>query len=804
MKHPFILLTTLLAVSCQQSFLEESDHIEDQRAIFVLHTEIEPAETATRTWLDSESDGTPLQVYWSDGDRINVNAQTSSSLSVGAGEKVSDADFSLRSVEPPFNVVYPASLVKDNAYAADGTVTVRFPETQSWTKGSFASGAAALYGYAEDAEAGRVRLRNLCAAIRVHIASTDDTALDYVLLSCSDTQLSGDFSLNPRTGKLEPLGGEGDHVMKLLSEGVVLTATGTDFYFTVPKGRYESGLSFSFVRQSDHRTMQLTWTPADSLKAGMLYNFSETVNYAPGAKEIETVEDWNEFAAAFNAGDDLSKYLFNGRTVRLGKDLSAENLTKVGNRTSAARFIYDFDGQGHTITRNAAIGSLFFNLSENGKISNLHLAGTANGTGTFSALVDTLYAGAAILNVTTAMNINGTAGTSGSSPTGLICVARGGSVTNCHNTGAITATLDCSTANYSCQAAGIVSQIHDMEGPLILKDCSNSGAITVNAAKSGTTYGVNYAGLGGIIAWVRSTGYPVTLEGCDNSGDLVWNKSEAAGAKKQTSMGGIIGIGAPVNSSVLLDPAASIGMLLHLKDCNNSGTITCKALSYSASNESRQKVYIGGLAGSLMGQESSPVVIDNCKSLGRIIPYDITSGEPYNDPSASTRPGYCQVLGGISGWSGYIRVTNGSTVNCMLGSADANRQVAALAGAFGFAVRPFSLENASIFCRGYFNRLTGYKGNRAVVAVAPVKFNSTALEIPPDLAGSLIKDCRLGGALATNTSTFADSITTALECPVMIFNSESQTMGNLVCGQGYATAEGDVAVSGNTYWNGND
>lgn len=800
MKNKLLIITALLAASCQQGLEPESDNAILGGRDLVLRTEIVPVQEGTRTWLDSESGGSPLRVYWSDGDRINVNGQSSAALAVAPGEKKSAADFSLRSVETPFRVVYPASLVKDDSYAADGSIGICFPDTQAWTEGSFASGAAALYGYAES---GTVSLRNLCAAIKVRVASADDTPLDYAVLSSSDTQVSGDFSLNPQTGSLQPLGGSATHSMKLLAEGVVLSSAGTDFYFTVPKGRYESGLTFSFVRQSDHRAMQLTWTPTDSLKAGILYNFSQTVNYVPGSKEIESVEEWNEFAAAFNAGGDLSKYLFNGRTVRLGADLTAENLTKLGAKGGLPRFTYFFDGQGHTITRTAANGSLFYNLSENGKISNLKLAGELNGNSTVSALVDTLLAGATISGVTTSMTINSTPGTaSSSSPSGLICVARGGSVSDCHNTGAITVTLDCSENNYTCQAAGILGQVNAMTGPLTLTACRNSGAITVNAAKSNTSYGVNYAGLGGIVGWLRATGYPVLLEDCDNSAVLTWNKPNAAGAKKQTSMGGIIGIGAPVNQSAISDPDVSNGMLITLKDCDNSGTVTCKALSDSESNHSQKKVYIGGLAGSLQGQESTPVVIDNCTSTGRIIPYDITSDAPYFDAMASTRCGYCQVIGGISGWSGYISVKNGTTVNCVLGNGDANRQVTALAGAFGFAVRSFSLENSSLFFRGYFNRLTGYKMNRAVVAVVPVAYNDQAMDTPPNITGSVITDCRLGGLLYTNAKTISESETTALECPTAIFNSESKTRENLVCGQGYSTVEADVTVSGYTYWNG--
>ena len=47
----------------------------------------------TKTWLDYQAGGSPLKVYWSDGDKINVNGISSLSLSVEDGTKTSLADF---------------------------------------------------------------------------------------------------------------------------------------------------------------------------------------------------------------------------------------------------------------------------------------------------------------------------------------------------------------------------------------------------------------------------------------------------------------------------------------------------------------------------------------------------------------------------------------------------------------------------------------------------------------------------------------------------------------------------------------
>ena len=67
----------------------------------------------SRTWLDSEGGGSPLKVYWSDGDRILVNGQSSAELSVAPAEKRSAAEFSFRSISAPFKAFYPAEAVEE-------------------------------------------------------------------------------------------------------------------------------------------------------------------------------------------------------------------------------------------------------------------------------------------------------------------------------------------------------------------------------------------------------------------------------------------------------------------------------------------------------------------------------------------------------------------------------------------------------------------------------------------------------------------------------------------------------------------
>ena len=125
----------------------------------------------TRTWLDYASGGSPLKVYWSDGDRINVNGQASLPVTVADGEKKSEADFQLPDLAAPYSVIYPHEIVKETAYDARGTIAVELPSVQAYDSGSFANGAAVMYGHAQTSD--KVTMHNLCAAVRVNIKGVE-------------------------------------------------------------------------------------------------------------------------------------------------------------------------------------------------------------------------------------------------------------------------------------------------------------------------------------------------------------------------------------------------------------------------------------------------------------------------------------------------------------------------------------------------------------------------------------------------------------------------------------------------------
>ena len=151
---------------------------------------------------------------------------------------------------------------------------------------------------------------------------------------------------------------------------------------------------------------------------------------------------------------------------------------------------------------------------------------------------------------------NGTVTSTGNYAAGMYCISYKTIVlTNCHNTGDI-------TANYA--AGGMIAR--PMDAPsLTLKGCTNSGNIKSKGAGSA----------GGLIGSVHVTyditngsSRPLTIENCHNSGNVTL---ELAKMEKNEGVGGLIGI-----------LQSRVGTVT-VKNCSNSGTITATITERNAS-----------------------------------------------------------------------------------------------------------------------------------------------------------------------------------------------------------------------------
>lgn len=583
---------------------------------------------------------------------------------------------------------------------------------------------------------------------------------------------------------------------------------GSPVIITLPSYNFANGLIITVKDTEDH--FQSFGIPAASsnlaTKKGTL--ITKTLTYNPQSGTINTVADWNAFAAAVNGETndwDLYKWVGNG-TVKLGADISGADLTKIDNLK------YTIDGQNHTITRTAAVGPLIGTIT--GEVKNLTLAGAidASAAPQLGALADILDAGGKITSVTNEASITATAAANFAIG-GLVRQIKGGIISGCENKGAIEANINVSAADYTLSIGGIVSGTSLTEAAL-LEDCINNATITVTPTYANNTNYVKYGSLGGIIGAISSKDYNVSLNNCDNKKQIAWedphdwtspasSNGNAIGLATAKSIGGIVGRAAPVatgsNAQLLSTPTGSNGMDITFTNCDNTGAVRGWAIGYygkvdaamSESNKMLQmhkKIYMGGLAGTLIGNSAKSITVTNCTSTSSIEPYKYSS-----DTSAGTyssnQCGMSSVVGGLIGWGGYVSISGGS-VSGTVGSK--LRPAFCLGGVIGYAVRPFSISNMTVGITGYL--VPGKKTvssvdtnltdtNFAYFAAVPATFDGGTLAPEANISGSTISSCTVTGVIQT--------------CPPQTFSSTgkmnsktwsdqtSDSATNWVQGQGY-------------------
>ena len=583
-------------------------------------------------------------------------------------------------------------------------------------------------------------------------------------------------------------------------------AQGTTMIVGLPAYNYENGLIFTIkdVKGKFASYMVSGAKTNHAADGGKIIPFNPA--FKPGDGVINSAADWNEFAAFVNNTDEKKDWEIyrwigaGGTTIKLGKDIEAEDLDPI-----TVDFTYTLDGNGKTITRTNATGALFSTVS--GEVKNLTLAGTLTLTDEGAPLVNTLADGGKITACTNTMAVTFEAADH-AYVGGLVKIMQGGTVEGCKNEGAITVNLDLSSADKNAAVAGIVAQIKASTNDVTIKNSLNKGAVTLAPKSSGK--GMKVCGLGGIVGWVRE-GDAIALDNCDNEGNITLSSayvtSNTGTAAYAICTGGVVGIAAPQNTDGYLStPSETNGFDITLSNCDNKGTVyNCASVYVGASTttkkQTNKRVFTGGLAGSLLGKAADYASLVSCTNTGEVYTYDLT-GE-----NASTQPCYSSVTGGFIGFGGYLDMDD-CTVNCTMGNG--KRPVMSYGGVIGCAVRPFNLKNSDVFVTGFYQRVSNYQGNRAVVAAVPVLFGTTAsntMNIAPVIEGSAITNCNIGASVKTSGSALATadgektddcsgSLTTTL------FNDSDKTQSNLVCGQGF-TANTGVTVTGYTYWTGN-
>ncbi len=217
---------------------------------------------------------------------------------------------------------------------------------------------------------------------------------------------------------------------------------------------------------------------------------------------ISTFEELQKFADDVNNGNT-----YEGKTVKLNANISAEDVewTPIGN--SKNKFSGTFDGDYHTVIINITSGSYvgLFGYVDKGTIKNLVVDGAVNGSSNTAGVVGYLNAG-------TVENCANKAAVSGGSAVGGVVGYSGGAFTvdGCFNTGDITGTTG--------YIGGVVGNAY---GKGTVKNSYNVGTVTGPATVGGVGGG-HKAG-------------NTSFENCFNAGEIV----DTAGA--DNNIGAVVG-----------------------------------------------------------------------------------------------------------------------------------------------------------------------------------------------------------------------------------------------------------------------
>ena len=287
----FFAIAALVAVSCTTDATEDLGIQLNGVGQTTLTISLEES----RTQLGEAVNGL-YPVAWCANDAISVNGIKSTSIAIDSNASVASFSFS-GVLNYPYAVAYPAA----------GEGKVLFADQQSYTEGTFANGAATMYGYAE-AE-GSLSLKHLTGILKIGV--TGDKTLAYAQISNVDrAPIAGAFALDFTNGELTATSASKELIGYSFGEGVALSSEPTYLHVAVPAGVYnelyvtlydtEGGAMYATVKANDEKP----------LAAGKVREFSNSIVYTPNSAVfvVKDAESLKAFAA--QATDSAKDVLF--------------------------------------------------------------------------------------------------------------------------------------------------------------------------------------------------------------------------------------------------------------------------------------------------------------------------------------------------------------------------------------------------------------------------------------------------------------------------------------------------------------
>ena len=551
MKIFMVVMSGLFAFSCVTDTTEDLgvDVGGNGQTTFTVSLE------GTKTHLGEKTADGKYPLYWCEGDQIAINGVASLPLSANY-EGSASATFQVEdeNLAAPYCVVYPAT----EGVGEGTTYPVNFMAEQPYTEGTFASGAAPLYGYV--AEAGTIQLNHLTGVLRLAVVGNGE-AITSVVFKSETGKISGPFTVNCTNGALTAQEGSSNEVTVTFAEPLVLGAEATPIYAAVPAGSY-GGFAITLHTATDKMTVKFN-SSVKPILVGSVREFTEFTYQANdveagGCFEIDGKEALIEFANMIKTN---TFYPNTSAQVVANIDMSGEAWEPIEGFDS-----YTFDGgstEGYAIKGLTAplFGTTSSNIS-NVKLTDVNIA--SNGRLILGAVACQLTAndGAQSLikncyvsGTITANNPNATIAEDASTYNswccgGIVGLVTGGVIDNCVNEANITVNQVANSNNSKAihpSVAGIAGRL-SLSGEVMssVTNCVNgaegktTGAVKYLDNQATSLYTAHVAGIVGLSSETNSG----NISGCTNYGAITFN-ANAAGTGEldyaSTSIGGIVG-----------------------------------------------------------------------------------------------------------------------------------------------------------------------------------------------------------------------------------------------------------------------
>ena len=587
---------TILAAFCLMGAIACSNELEyqnDSRTVLTLEL---PG--TTKTVLGDAQDGV-RPVLWCKGDKISVNGVVSDPLDVEGD--VLKADFVLNGqVSAPYEIIYPAGMVKDAA-------TVALPAGQKYAEGdNIVSGSMPMAGYSTT---GSVMMKQVCGILGIRLKmGTEANLIRYIeVTALGGEPVCGDFSVDFLNSTLSSEAKDAD-VIRMEVQKTFPAGSANTFNVILPAGVYSDGFQVKVVDENG-RAMVRSIKGSRELGAGKLMLMPE-LEFVPNSEdkgvEIATPEDWNSFATAYNAGEYPDSQI---ATITADLDfllVDADKFVTLGLRDGAKQspdgkakyFAGTLNGNGKRIKNLKSDVPFIQAIGTGALVQDINIDETCSFTPwygdkkqlEFGSLIGYCSEGT-VKNCTSAASItvsqcNAVANKFPLYVGGLVGRNRSANISDCTNSGEIVANAtyvaDADSTKNNLYIGGFTGYCSNPDG--VLENCTNTGNISV----ASTTRNIY---VGGICARCSAG----TITGCANSGAITVSTGRTSGDPcKFFYLGGLFGV---INTDKDNSPSIVNG-------CSNSGAIT--------SRSNVKQLYIGGIAGLL--DSPNTTLTDNTSS----------------------------------------------------------------------------------------------------------------------------------------------------------------------------------------------